>query len=179
MTVEKTNFDGILIITPDIYSDKRGYFMEAFNQKKFERYVKLNFVQDNESLSQKGVIRGLHFQRPPYAQSKLIRVITGSIFDVVVDLRKDSKTFGKYFKQILSSENKQQIFIPEGFAHGFLCLEDNTVINYKCSEFYYKEAEDALLWNDETLNINWGIKEPVLTEKDRNAKKFSTFESPF
>ncbi|RUA06509.1 MAG: dTDP-4-dehydrorhamnose 3,5-epimerase, partial [Flavobacteriia bacterium] len=129
--------------------------------------------------SQKGVIRGLHFQNPPFAQAKLIRVISGSILDVVVDLRKDSKTYGKHYKLILTSENKQQFFIPEGFAHGFLSLENNTIILYKCSEYYHKESEDALLWNDELLNINWEVDHPIITEKDRNAKKFRIFDSPF
>ncbi len=179
MQIEKTSFDGLLIIKPNVYSDDRGYFMESYKQKVYEKLTGVSFVQDNESRSQKGVIRGLHFQNPPFAQAKLIRVISGSILDVVVDLRKDSKTFGKHYKLILTSENKQQFFIPEGYAHGFLSLEDNTIILYKCSEYYHKESEDALLWNDEILNINWEVDNPIITEKDSNAKKFSIFESPF
>jgi len=179
MQIEKTSFDGLLVIKPKIYNDERGYFMESYKQSIFEENTGVTFVQDNESLSQKNVIRGLHFQVPPFAQAKLIRVIKGSILDVVVDLRKDSKTFGKHYKHKLTSENKHQLFIPEGFAHGFLSLEDDTVILYKCSAYYHKESEDALLWNDKTLNINWETKNPIITEKDRNAKKFSIFESPF
>jgi len=179
MQIEKTSFEGLLLITPDVYKDDRGYFMESYKQSEYKKTTGITFVQDNESLSQKNVIRGLHFQKPPFAQAKLIRVIKGSILDVVVDLRKDSKTFGKHFKHVLSEENKKQLYIPEGFAHGFLSLEDHTVILYKCSEYYHKESEDALLWNDETLGINWETDKPILTEKDRNAKKFSIFESPF
>ena len=179
MHIKKTSIDGLLIIKPKVYSDDRGYFMESFKQKEYEELTGVSFVQDNESRSQKGVIRGLHFQNPPFAQAKLIRVISGSILDVVVDLRKDSKTYGKHYKLILTSENKQQFFIPEGFAHGFLSLENNTIILYKCSEYYHKESEDALLWNDELLNINWEVDHPIITEKDRNAKKFRIFDSPF
>jgi dTDP-4-dehydrorhamnose 3,5-epimerase len=179
MQIEKTSFDGLLVITPNVYKDDRGYFMESYKQSEYEKATGTIFVQDNESLSQKGVIRGLHFQKPPFAQAKLIRVIAGSILDVVVDLRKDSKTFGKHFKHVLTADNKKQLFIPQGFAHGFLSLEDQTVILYKCSEYYHKESEDAILWNDETLNINWETDRPILTEKDKNAKIFSIFESPF
>lgn len=179
MQIEKTNFEGLLIIKPRVFKDERGYFMEAYKQSDFEKTTGISFVQDNESLSQKGVIRGLHFQKPPFAQAKLMRVLTGSILDVVVDLRKESKTYGEHFKCILSSENKLQLFVPKGFAHGFLSLEDHTIILYKCSEYYHRDSEDALLWNDETLGINWETENPILTEKDRNAKIFSTFESPF
>ncbi len=179
MKIERTDFDGLFIIIPKVFKDDRGYFMESYKAKSLEDFTRVKFIQDNESLSQKGVVRGLHFQKPPHAQAKLIRVISGSILDVVVDLRKNSKTYGKHFKTILSSQNKLQLLIPEGFAHGFLSLENQTIILYKCSGYYHKESEDALLWNDTTLNIDWGIDNPILTEKDKNAKKFSNFESPF
>ncbi len=124
-------------------------------------------MQDNESLSRKNVLRGLHLQLPPHAQAKLIRVIKGSILDVAVDLRKNSDTFGEHFKHVLSGENKKQLYIPEGFAHGFLTLEDDTLINYKCSNYYHAESESSILWNDPDLNIDWGIQNPILAEKDR------------
>ena len=121
----------------------------------------------------------MHFQNPPFAQAKLIRVVKGSILDVAIDLRKTSPTFGRHFKHILSGENKQQLYIPEGFAHGFLCLEDNTILNYKCSNYYNPESENSIIWNDKDLNIDWGILNPILAEKDKLAKNFSTFDNPF
>ena len=136
-------------------------------------------MQDNESESHKNVLRGLHFQVPPHAQSKLIRVIKGSILDIAVDLRKESSTYGKYFKHILSGENKKQLYIPVGFAHGFLSLEDNTILNYKCSDYYDANAEASILWNDPDLAIDWGIDNPILAEKDQLAENFVTFENPF
>jgi dTDP-4-dehydrorhamnose 3,5-epimerase len=179
MIIENTPIKDLVLITPNIFNDKRGYFLEFYNQKKLDKVIRTRFVQDNESLSQKDVLRGLHFQKPPYAQAKLVRVISGSVLDIAVDLRKDSETFGKHFKHILSSENKKQLFIPIGFAHGFLCLENNTIINYKCSDFYQGKSESSILWNDENLKIDWGIKSPILSEKDRLAEKFTTFENPF
>ena len=179
MIIENTPLNDLMLITPNIFKDNRGYFMESYNQKKLEKVIKASFVQDNESLSQKNVLRGLHLQKPPYGQAKLIKVTVGSILDVAVDLRKDSKTYGKHFKHVLSGENKKQLFIPIGFAHGFLCLENNTIINYKCSNYYHAKSELSLLWNDIDLNIDWGIKEPILAEKDRLAEKFTTFENPF
>ncbi|MEN8188184.1 MAG: dTDP-4-dehydrorhamnose 3,5-epimerase [Bacteroidota bacterium] len=179
MKIEETNIQDLVLITVDIYRDDRGYFKESYNQKRFEKVTKTKFVQDNESLSKKGVLRGLHFQRPPFAQAKLVRVIKGSILDVAVDLRKNSPTFGEYFSHIISDENKKQLFIPIGFAHGFLSLEDDTIVNYKCSEFYNKESEDSIVWNDETLKIDWGIDTPIIAEKDKNAQKFSNFKNPF
>lgn len=179
MKIEKTNFSDLFVITPTIFTDNRGYFMESYNQKQLDNVCGINFVQDNESLSHKGVLRGLHFQRPPFAQAKLVRVIVGSILDIAVDLRKKSPTYGKHFSHIISDKNKKQLFIPVGFAHGFLSLENNTIVNYKSSEFYNKDSEDSLLWNDKDLSIEWDEKNPILTEKDMNAKKFITFESPF
>lgn len=179
MLIENTPIKDLMLITPNIFGDERGYFMETYNKKRLGKAIKVAFVQDNESLSQKGVLRGLHFQKPPFTQAKLIRVIFGSILDVAVDIRKDSETYGQHFKHILSSENRKQLYIPAGFAHGFLCLEDNTIVNYKCSEFYNKNSEASLLWNDVELNIDWGMKDPILAEKDKLAEKFSTFENPF
>ncbi|MDH3322478.1 MAG: dTDP-4-dehydrorhamnose 3,5-epimerase [Flavobacteriaceae bacterium] len=179
MIIEKTPIKDLLILKPNVFKDERGYFLESYNQKKFEKIIKLNFVQDNESLSQKGVLRGLHLQKPPYAQAKLIRVIHGSILDVAVDLRKDSETYGKHYKLVLSGENKTQLYVPVGFAHGFVCLENNTILNYKCSNYYNTDSEASILWNDPDLNIDWGIKEPILAKKDELAQKFSTFDNPF
>ena len=179
MLIEKTTIEDLLLITPQVYRDERGYFCETYNQKKLHMSVHENWVQDNESMSKKGVLRGLHLQLPPHAQAKLVRVVAGSILDVAVDLRKDSASYGRHFKHILSGENKKQLYIPAGFAHGFLSLEDNTLISYKCSEFYHAESEASILWNDPDLQIDWGIADPILTEKDRLAEKFITFENPF
>ena len=179
MILEKTNIEDIILLTPRVYEDDRGYFMESYNQKKVEILIKDRFVQDNESESHKNVLRGLHFQLPPHAQSKLIRVIKGSILDIAVDLRKDSSTYGKHFKHILSGENKKQLYIPIGFAHGFLSLEDNTILNYKCSDYYNANAEASILWNDPDLAIDWGVDNPILAEKDQLAENFVTFENPF
>ena len=179
MILEKTNIEDIILLTPRVYKDDRGYFMESYNQKKVEILIKDRFVQDNESESHKNVLRGLHFQLPPHAQSKLIRVIKGSILDVAVDLRKGSSTYGKHFKHVLSGENKKQVYIPVGFAHGFLSLEDNTILNYKCSDYYSANTEASILWNDPDLAIDWGIDDPILAEKDRLAQNFITFENPF
>lgn len=180
MIFTKTPIEGLIIIEPKVFEDERGYFFESYNKNEFkENGITSNFIQDNQSLSQKGVLRGLHFQRPPYAQAKLIRVIQGSVLDVVVDLRKKSSTYGKHLSIILSSQNKKIFFIPEGFAHGFLTLEDNTIFSYKCSNFYNTTSEDAILWNDESLSIDWKVKNPILSEKDNLAQKFNQFISPF
>ena len=179
MIIENTFIQDLLLITPQVYTDDRGYFMESYNQKKIGMVLQDHFVQDNESLSKKNVLRGLHLQLPPYAQAKLIRVIKGSILDVAVDLRTESTTYGQHFKHVLSGENKKQLYVPKGFAHGFVTLEDDTLINYKCSETYHADSELSILWNDPDLNIDWGIKEPILAEKDVRAKNFATFENPF
>lgn len=179
MIIEKTPLKDLLLISPKVHYDERGYFMESYNKKNLDNHIKIEFVQDNESQSQKNVLRGLHFQKPPYGQAKLVQVISGSVLDVAVDLRKNSSTYGKYFKHILSSENKKQMFIPVGFAHGFLCLEDNTIFSYKCSNYYHKESEGSILWNDPNLAIDWEIENPILAEKDKSAEKFLTFENPF
>ena len=179
MIIEKTFIKDLIVITPKIFTDTRGYFIESYNKKELKQYITVDFIQDNESLSQKGVLRGLHFQKPPYAQNKLVRVIAGSVLDVVVDLRKNSTTFGQHFKQLLSAENKKQLYVPTGFAHGFLVLEANTIFSYKCSSYYNKESEGAILWNDRTLNINWNVNQPIISEKDKIAENFTNFVSPF
>jgi len=179
MKIEKTFIKDLLVLIPTVFTDERGYFLENYNKKNLEHILDIDFVQDNESSSQKGVLRGLHFQKPPFSQSKLVRVICGSVLDVVVDLRQDSETYGEYYKHILSAENKQQVFIPEGFAHGFLVLEDDTIFSYKCSKYYNKESEVSLSWNDATINIDWEIKNPIISEKDKNAQAFVNFVTPF
>ena len=180
MELIKTSIDGLLIIKPDVFKDERGYFFESYNKERFAKAgLNMDFVQDNESKSDKGVLRGLHFQKPPYAQGKLVRVIKGSVMDVAVDLRKDSPTYGKWESVILTEENKLQLWIPEGFAHGFVALEDNTIFNYKCTNVYNKESEGSILWNDPDININWNIDNPTLSEKDKISPLFKNFESPF
>lgn len=182
MIVEELELKGILLIKPQLFKDDRGYFFESYQEKRFNEAVgsAINFVQDNESCSSKNVLRGLHFQAPPFAQGKLVRVLSGAVNDVVVDIRKNSPTYGKFLQVNLSQENKQMLWIPPGFAHGFLALEDNTIFSYKCSNFYNKESEGGLNWNDPVLNIDWGLKsEPILSEKDKVEVNFTTFDSPF
>jgi len=179
MTIEKTPLKDLLILKPKVFKDPRGYFLESYNKEKLAAYIDDDFVQDNESCSQKGVLRGLHFQNPPYTQVKLIRVIKGAILDVVVDIRKGSDTFGQHYKITLNEDNKYQLYVPKGFAHGFVCLEDDTIINYKCSEFYNPKSEVSLLWNDKTLNIDWLTTAPILSKKDEIGLVFDNFESPF
>ncbi|HLG03092.1 MAG TPA: dTDP-4-dehydrorhamnose 3,5-epimerase [Bacteroidia bacterium] len=180
MKTETTFIDGLFVIHPRVFEDSRGYFYESWNRKTFGAAgINADFVQDNQSLSQKNVLRGLHFQNPPHAQAKLVRVITGSVLDVVVDIRKNSPTYGKHFDVVLSEKNKLMFFIPEGFAHGFLTLEDNTLFSYKCAGYYNKNAEDTLLWNDPDIGIDWGATDPVLSEKDIAGKPFKNFVSQF
>jgi dTDP-4-dehydrorhamnose 3,5-epimerase len=180
MEVVETKLKGVLVLKPKIFEDARGHFFESYNESLFKQAgLDLHFVQDNQSLSQKGVLRGLHFQNPPHAQGKLVRVITGSVFDVAVDIRKGSPTYGQWFGQKLSSENKWMMYIPEGFAHGFATLEDNTIFAYKCTNFYNKPAEDCLLWNDPDIGIDWGLKDPLLSEKDMQGKRIKGFVSLF
>jgi len=174
MQVIPTEFEGLYIIQPKCFEDERGYFFESYNENEFKKAgLHLNFVQDNQSLSQKGVLRGMHFQNPPFAQGKLVRVIKGAVLDVVIDIRKNSKTFGRHFSLELNEQNKTMLYIPEGFAHGFLTLQDNTIFFYKCTNFYNKASEDCILWNDPALNINWGISNPLVSEKDSLAKPLS------
>ena len=180
MEIIKTSIEGLLIIKPDVFKDDRGYFFETYNKERFaQASLTMDFVQDNESKSAKGVLRGLHFQKPPYAQGKLVRVTKGAVMDVAVDLRKDSPTYGKWESVVLTEENKLQFWIPEGFAHGFVALEDNTIFNYKCTNVYNKESEGSILWNDPDINISWNIDNPILSEKDKISPLFKNFESPF
>ena len=170
MLVEETNLKGCYILQPKIFKDKRGYFTESFNQKTFTQLTGLsaNFVQDNESQSSRGVLRGLHFQKGEFAQAKLVRVVKGSVMDVAVDLRLNSDTFGKHFSIILSGTNKTQLYIPRGFAHGFVVLEDNTIFNYKCDNYYNKASEGGIIYNDKNLNIDWSLPKTDLIISDKD-----------
>jgi dTDP-4-dehydrorhamnose 3,5-epimerase len=180
MEIIKTPIHGLLVINPNIFGDKRGYFFESWSKKSYQNIgLDLEFVQDNQSFSQKGVLRGLHFQNPPFAQGKLVRVIKGAVLDVVVDIRNDSITYGQYFSVRLSEENKKVFWIPPGFAHGFVALEDDTVFTYKCTEVYNKDSEGALIWNDTDLNVDWGVKSPLVSAKDMLAVSFKDFKSQF
>ena len=180
MTITKTEIEGLLILEPRVFKDDRGLFFESFNKEQFtEAAGSVNFIQDNQSVSKKGVLRGLHFQTNPHAQGKLVRVAHGSVIDVAVDIRKDSPTYGQHVSVKLSAENNKQFWIPEGFAHGFVSLEDNTIFCYKCTDYYAPECEGSLLWNDKDLNINWGIQEPLVSEKDKVATKFVNFTTSF
>ena len=180
MEIIKSAIPDVLIIKPDVFQDERGYFFESFNEEKFRAYgIDAKFIQDNESKSQKGVLRGLHFQNPPYAQGKLVRVMKGSVLDVAVDLRRESPYFGKWVSIVLSESNKWMYWIPEGFAHGFMTLEDNTVFFYKCTHFYNKSSEGSIRWNDPDLKIDWGSDAPILSEKDQNAPFLKDFKGNF
>lgn len=171
---------GLVVIRPKVFEDERGYFYESYSAKEFEANGILNlFVQDNQSLSSIGVLRGLHYQAPPFAQAKLVRVIKGAVLDVALDLRNNSPTYGKHFSIELSEENKSMLYIPEGFAHGFSTLRNDTIFSYKCSNYYNKNAEGSVLWNDLDLKIDWKTKQPILSEKDLVSKRFSQFKSPF
>lgn len=180
MQIIKDTIEGLITIHPSVFSDERGYFLESFNENDFNQFVfEIKFVQDNESMSMKNVLRGLHFQKPPHAQGKLVRVIKGSVLDVVVDLRKNSKTYGQHKKIILSELQKNQFYVPPGFAHGFCSLENDTIFSYKCTEYYHPEAESCILWNDKSLNIDWEVNDPILSKKDMNGISFNDFISPF
>jgi dTDP-4-dehydrorhamnose 3,5-epimerase len=181
LKITKTKINDLIILEPKVYGDKRGYFFESFNEVKWKEIVGFvpQFVQDNESLSAKGVLRGIHFQSPPFEQGKLVRVINGSVLDVAVDLRRNSPTYGMHEKVVLSGENKKQLYVPPGFGHGFLTLEDNTIFSYKCTRFYSVENEGGILWNDKDLNIDWEVNSPLISDKDENQQKFNNFESPF
>lgn len=170
MEAIQTAIDGVVIIAPRIFKDERGYFFESFSQKEFnEKVRKVKFVQDNESKSSYGVLRGLHFQKPPHAQSKLVRVIKGGVLDVAVDIRKGSPTFGQHISVELTGENHRQFFIPRGFAHGFVVLTDEVIFQYKCDNFYAPQSEGALAWDDPDLNIDWKVASDhiILSDKDR------------
>ena len=178
MKFEKTNFDGLLIIQPDVYKDSRGLFFESFSEKKYVKEgITDKFVQDNISISCQNTIRGLHLQIGEKAQGKLCQTVFGNVLDIAVDLRVNSSTFAKYFSIELSDENHLQLWIPKGFAHGFLVLSEKAIFSYKCTEFYDKESERSILYNDSDLKINWGIKNPIVSEKDLKALTFQQFKS--
>ncbi|MFN3528722.1 MAG: dTDP-4-dehydrorhamnose 3,5-epimerase [Bacteroidia bacterium] len=180
MKIIDTPLAGLKVIEPTVWGDARGYFFESYSTSAFEQAgLPTNFVQDNQSLSAKGILRGLHFQAPPFAQGKLVRVIKGAVRDVVVDIRLSSPTYGQHFSIELNEHNKTMLWIPPGFAHGFLTLADDTIFVYKCTELYHKESEGGLLWNDPALNINWGIESPLLSEKDKAQPRLAELNSPF
>ncbi|OCG32046.1 dTDP-4-dehydrorhamnose 3,5-epimerase [Gilliamella sp. Choc4-2] len=172
MEVIATNIEGVKIIKPKVFGDERGFFLETFEQKRYQDMlgIELNFVQDNHSRSQKGVLRGLHFQKQN-PQGKLVRVVRGEVFDVAVDIRKDSPTYGKWVGVTLTEENKTQLWIPPGLAHGFAVLSDIADFEYKCTNYYDPKSEGCLLWNDPTVNIRWPISNPLLSAKDKLGKK--------
>jgi dTDP-4-dehydrorhamnose 3,5-epimerase len=182
MNVKKTDIEGLVVIEPNVFGDDRGYFMESFSQKWFEENVcATTFVQDNESKSSRGVLRGIHFQKPPFAQAKLVRVIEGEVLDVAVDLRPDSATYGKHYGVILSGSNKKQLFVPRGFGHGFSVLSSEAIFSYKVDNVYAPEHEDGILWSDPSLNIDWKLshEEVRLSSKDEVLQTFNDFSSPF
>ena len=174
--IEDSKIPGIKIITPEVHMDDRGYFFECFSSKNFNDLgLPIHFVQDNQSFSKKGTLRGLHFQlKNP--QGKLVRVIKGEVFDVAIDIRRDSETFGKYEAVLLSDKNYKIMYIPEGFAHGYLVLSNNAIFQYKCTEVYHPEDEFGLLWNDKNLNIDWPIKNPILSQKDKDLPTIQTID---
>lgn len=182
MEVIKTAIDGVYILEPRIFRDDRGYFFESFSQREFEEKIgKINFVQDNESKSSYGVMRGLHFQRPPYAQSKLVRCVKGAVLDVAVDIRKGSPTYGQHVAVELTADNHRQFFIPRGFAHGFAVLSDEAIFQYKCDNFYTPQADGGISILDASLNIDWQIptEKAILSEKDTKHPLLQDFDSPF
>ena len=183
MEIKKTEIEGLIEITPRVFADERGYFYESYSKLEYLKHgIDFNFIQDNQSMSQKGVLRGLHFQNPPFAQGKLVRVIKGAVIDVAVDLRKGSPTYGKYHKVLLTEENKRLFWVPPGFAHGFLTLEDDTIFAYKVTNIYDKESEGCIKWNDKDLDIDWGIPEnltPLVSDKDEEGASFAEYESKF
>jgi len=180
MIIKKTAIEGLLEIEPKVFTDDRGYFFETFRTDVLrEAGVTAEFVQDNESMSQKGVLRGLHFQAPPYEQGKLVRVIKGAVLDVAVDIRKGSPTYGKHVSIVLSEQNRKQFWVPPGFAHGFLVLENDTIFSYKCTGYYNKASEGSVKWDDAALGIDWNISDPVLSDKDKIAPLLSQIDSPF
>ncbi len=180
MKIIETPIDGLLIIKPKVFEDERGCFFESWNKDVLaEKGFNYEFVQDNQSCSAKNVLRGLHFQIPPYEQGKLVRVAAGSVLDVAVDLRKNSKTYGEHYKLILNASDNNMLWIPPGFAHGFLVIENKTIFIYKCTKKYHKESERTILWNDPQLNINWSIDNPVVSTKDKKAYMFKDIKTPF
>lgn len=182
MEIIKTGIEGVMIVEPKVFGDERGYFFESFSQRELERLgINTVFVQDNESKSCFGVLRGLHFQAPPFAQAKLVRCVRGKVLDVAVDIRKGSPTYGQHVACELSEDNHRMFFIPRGFAHGFSVLSETAIFQYKCDNYYAPQSEGALQWDDKDLNINWLIsdKQVILSEKDKHNTSFKDFESPF
>jgi dTDP-4-dehydrorhamnose 3,5-epimerase len=182
MNVIKTDIEGVVVIEPRVFDDARGYFFESYSKRRFDEVVRpIEFVQDNESMSTRGVIRGLHFQRPPFSQSKLVRCVRGAVLDVVVDIRRGSPTYGRHIAVELTGENRRQLFVPRGFAHGFAVLSDEAVFQYKCDNYYHPESEGGISIADRSLGIDWRIDpaEAILSEKDLRNPMFSDFESPF
>lgn len=181
MNVIKTDIEGVVIIEPRIFGDARGYFFESYNARDFAEVADVTFVQDNESRSCYGVVRGLHFQKPPYAQSKLVRVVEGCVLDVAVDIRRGSHTYGRYVAAELSADNHRQFFLPRGMAHGFAVLSDTAVFQYKCDNLYHPESEGAIAWDDPTLAIDWHIPadKVILSDKDSHHPLFNDFITPF
>ncbi len=180
MKVNKTDLNGVLLIQPDVFGDERGFFLESFNRERYKQAgIEFNFVQDNLSKSKKGTIRGLHYQVGEMTQGKLCYVITGKVLDVAVDIRFGSPTFGNHITHILNSQNKNQIWIPPGFAHGFSVLSDDAIFAYKCTQIYSKEHERAILYNDPEIGIDWQVKNPIVSEKDLNGKLLKVIEKEF
>lgn len=180
MKLVSTPIEDLILFEVPVFHDDRGFFLESYNQKSFNNAgINPNFVQDNLSNSKKGVLRGLHFQAPPFAQGKLVRVLRGAVLDVVVDIRKSKPSYGQHFKVVLSEDNFLALYIPPGFAHGFVALEDKTLFQYKCTNYYDKSSEMGLLWNDPDLAIDWEIKEPLLSDKDKVYPAFKDFKSVF
>ncbi len=182
MKVEQTSIEGLVVIEPEIFYDSRGYFFESYNQNLFiKKLGDFKFVQDNESKSSKGVLRGFHLQKPPFEQAKLVRCIEGEVLDVALDLRKNSSTYGKHEKVILSGDNKKQFFIPRGFAHAFLVLSETAIFSYKVDNIYAPQSDSGIIWNDPSLLINWAIDDSklIISEKDKSLGVLKNFESPF
>lgn len=181
MEVKETAIQGVFEIQPMIHGDERGWFIETFNTSRYEKLLgmKLNFVQDNMSMSSKGILRGLHFQSPPMSQAKLVSCVSGRVLDVVVDIRSNSPSYGMHYSTILSAERRNQLFVPRGMAHGFLALDDHTIFSYKCDNYYSKEHEMTLKWDDADLGIEWGVESPIISEKDEQGSSFSAFRTPF
>ena len=182
MKLKETKISDVIIIEHTVYGDTRGYFLESYNKKKFEEVVgKTSFIQDNESKSSKGVLRGLHFQKPPFEQAKLVRCIEGEVLDVAVDIRKKSKTYGQHVAVLLSGDNKRQLFVPRGFAHGFVVLSDTATFAYKVDNIYAPDHDAGIRWNDEELNIQWGMEDSIVkvSAKDAELPFLSEFDSPF
>ncbi|GAA4393281.1 dTDP-4-dehydrorhamnose 3,5-epimerase [Hymenobacter koreensis] len=181
MNIKQHALAGVVEMIPRVFTDARGAFFESFNAQRFAELtgIEENWVQDNHSISTKGVLRGLHFQLPPHAQAKLVRVAFGRSLDVVVDIRRDSPTYGQHVKVMLDAENYNMLYVPRGFAHGFLALEDNNVFLYKCTDYYHPESEGGLCWNDPALNIDWGVENPNVSPKDAVLPRLADFNSPF